>query len=228
MPKNYLYNGGQGVPCGQLHWWRLQQPRPASGPWEFGAGQVPCYDSRSVSLEPAVQSSTNMLQKGALKIYLMPRNLGRPHTLPRGARALAGAELPPIEQWNRGRGEGTNRMRCRGEGTNRMRCRSVSFAHGNALCIAKDLGALSKPALEHFVVIYLAVNFQQMNSSGASQGFVAGRTSSTCMRSALSAKSLPLFRGAGQPLSVLVPTGGGDSEYCSLAYSASVHSAELK
>ena len=56
-------------------------------------------------------------------------------------------------------------MAKRGEGTNRLRCRSVSFAHGNALCIAKELGAVSKPALEHFVVVNLAVNFKQINRS---------------------------------------------------------------
>ena len=110
-----------------------------------------------MSLEPAVQSRTEMLQKSAVKIYLMPYNLGRPHTQPRGARALAGADLPPIERWNRGRGQS------RGEGTNRLRCRSVSFAHGNALSIANELGAVSKPALEHFIVVSLAVNFPQIN-----------------------------------------------------------------
>jgi hypothetical protein len=45
------------------------------------------------------------------------------------------------------------------------------------------------------------------------------------------AKSLPLISCAGPPLSVLVQTGlvtgGGDSEYRSVAYSTSVHSAEL-
>ncbi len=56
---------------------------------------------------------------------------------------------------------------------NCLRCRSVSFANGNALCIAKELGAVSKPALEHFVVVDLAVNFPQINRSGGSQGFVA-------------------------------------------------------
>jgi hypothetical protein len=75
--------------------------------------------------------------------------------------------LPPIELWNRGIGHS------RGKGTNRLRCRSVSFANGIALCIAKELGAVSKPALEHFVVVDLAVNFPQINRSGGSRGFVA-------------------------------------------------------
>ncbi len=147
----------------------LQPPRPVLVPWELGAGSVPCSDRWSVSLEPAVQSRKEMLQKSALKIYLMPRTLGRPHTPPRGAGALAGADLPPIERWNRGRGQS------RGEGTNRLRCRSVAFAHGNALCIAKELGAVSKPSLEHFVVVNLQVtwNFLQINRSRGSRGFVA-------------------------------------------------------
>ncbi len=42
-------------------------------------------------LEPVVQSRTEMLQKSALKVYLMQRNLGRPRMQRRGARALAGA-----------------------------------------------------------------------------------------------------------------------------------------
>ncbi len=42
-----------------------------------------------------------------------------------------------------------------------------------------------------------------------------------------SAKALPLFRGAVSPLSVLAPTGDGDSEYRSAAYSTSVHSADV-
>jgi hypothetical protein len=45
--------------------------------------------------------------------------------------------------------------------------------HGNALCIAKELGAASKPALEHFVVVDLEVNFPQINRSGGSRGFIA-------------------------------------------------------
>jgi hypothetical protein len=90
----------------------LQPPRPASVPWEPGAGPVLCSDRWSVSLEPVVQSCMEMIQKSAVKTYLMPRNLGRPHTPPRGARAFAGADLPPIDRWNRGRGQS------RGEGTN--------------------------------------------------------------------------------------------------------------
>jgi hypothetical protein len=84
------------------------------------------------------------------------------------------------------------------------------------LCIAKDLGAVSKPALEHFVVVYLAVNFQLLKRSGGSWGFVAGRIE---LHLYALCKSLPLFSGAGPPWSVLVPTGGGDYEYLSVAYS---------
>ncbi len=58
-------------------------------------------------------------------------------------------------------------------GTNRLRCRNVSFAHGNVLCITKELGAVGKPALEHFVVVNLAVNFPEINRSGGSRRFVA-------------------------------------------------------
>ena len=64
-------------------------------------------------------------------------------------------------------------MHSQGEGTNRLRCRSVSLANGNALSIAKELGAVSKPALELFVAVDLAVNFPQTNRSGGSRGFVA-------------------------------------------------------
>ncbi len=60
----------------------------------------------------------------------------------------------------------------RGEGTNLLRCRRVAFAHGNALRIAKELRAVSKPVLEHFVVVNLAVKFPQINRSGGSRGFV--------------------------------------------------------
>jgi hypothetical protein len=41
------------------------------------------------------------------------------------------------------------------------------------LCIAKELGAVSKQELEHFVVVDLAVNFPQINRSGGSLGFIA-------------------------------------------------------
>ncbi len=41
------------------------------------------------------------------------------------------------------------------------------------------------------------------------------------------AKPLRLFRVEVLPLSVLVPFGGGDSKYRSVAYSTSVHSAEV-
>jgi hypothetical protein len=61
-----------------------------------------------------------------------------------------------------------------GQGTNRLRCRIISVAHGNALCIAKELGAVSKPALEHFIVVDLAMTFLEINRSGGSWGFVAG------------------------------------------------------
>ncbi len=131
----------------------LQPPRPASLPWELGAGPVQCSDRLSGSFAPAVQSRMEMLQKSAANIYLVRRNLGRPYMPPRGARALAGGELPLIERSSRGRGQSW------GEGTNRLRCRRVAFAHGNTLSIAKELGAVSKPALEHFVVVNLAVNF---------------------------------------------------------------------
>jgi hypothetical protein len=94
---------------------------------------------------------------------------------------------------------------------------------GKALRIAEDLGAVSKPALEHFIVGYLAVNFQEINRSEGSRGFIAGRIE---LHLYVQCK-VPLFRGAGPPLSILVPTGGGDSEYLSLAYLISVHSAEL-
>ncbi len=43
------------------------------------------------------------------------------------------------------------------------------------LCIAKELGTVSKQALEHFIVVNLAVIFPQINRSGGSRGFVAGR-----------------------------------------------------
>ncbi len=69
----------------------------------------------------------------------------------------------PIKRWNRGRG------------TNSLRCLIVSFAHGNALCITKELGAVSKPALEHVIVVDLAMNFPEINRTGGSRGFVAGR-----------------------------------------------------
>ncbi len=75
--------------------------------------------------------------------------------------------MPPIERGNRGIGHS------QGEGTNRLRCRSVSFANGNALSIAEELGAVSKPALELFVAIDLAVNFLNINRSGGSRGFHA-------------------------------------------------------
>ncbi len=45
-------------------------------------------------------------------------------------------------------------------------CQIVSVAHGNALsitalCIAKELGAVSKTALEHVILVNLAMNFQR-------------------------------------------------------------------
>ncbi len=51
--------------------------------------------------------------------------------------------------------------------------RSVSFANGNALSLAKELGAVSKLALEVIIAADLAVNFQEINRSGGSRGFVA-------------------------------------------------------
>jgi hypothetical protein len=89
-PKYYLYNGGRG---GQFSLVAQQQPRPSLVPWELAAGPAPCSDCRRVSLEPAVQLRTEMLQKSALKICLMPRNLGRPHTPLKGARAFKPACL---------------------------------------------------------------------------------------------------------------------------------------
>jgi hypothetical protein len=76
-----------------------------------------------------------------------------------------GAESLPIKRWNRGKG------------TNRQRCwiSSNSVAHGNALCNAKELGAVSKPALEHVIAVNLAMNFWEINRSGGSWGFVVGR-----------------------------------------------------
>ncbi len=150
VPKYYVYNGGQEVRGGQFHWWRC-----SSRGLRWYLGNLPQVQCRVATVEAcrlSLQCSHG--RKCFRKLYLMPRNLGRPHTPPRGARALAGADLPPIERWNRGRGQR------RGEGTNRLRCRSaVSFAHGNALCIAKELGAVSKPALDHFItlVVNLAV-----------------------------------------------------------------------
>ncbi len=118
----------------------------------------------------------------------------------------------PIKQWTRGRG------------TNSLRCQIVSVAHSNAFCIAKELDAVSKPALDHVIVVNLAMNFQEINRSGGSRGLVAGRIVlhlyPQCM-------SLGLLRCASSPLSVLVPTGGGNSEYHSVAYSTSVHWTEL-
>ncbi len=78
----------------------------------------------------------------------------------RGARALAEGELPPIERWNKSRGQS------RGEGTNRLRCSLPCRRVDNSLSITKEKelghGAVSKPALEHFVVVNL-VNFPQVN-----------------------------------------------------------------
>ncbi len=49
---------------------------------------------------------------------------------------------------------------------NHLSCQIVSIAHGNALCIAKNVGAVSKHVLEHVIVINLAMNFQEINRSG--------------------------------------------------------------
>ncbi len=65
----YWSQGGQSLAFLQVV---LQQQRPAVVPWEYEAGRV----------------RTKMLQKNALKIYLMAHNLGRAHTPPKGARAL--------------------------------------------------------------------------------------------------------------------------------------------
>ncbi len=47
----------------------LQQPRPTLVPWEYCAGRVQCIDRWSVALEPAEQSSTDILKSSVLKIY---------------------------------------------------------------------------------------------------------------------------------------------------------------
>ncbi len=75
--------------------------------------------------------------------------------------------MPRIERWNRGI------RHSQGEGTNRLRCRIVSFANGNALSFAKELGAVSKLPLEVIIAADLAVNFPEINRSGGSRGFVA-------------------------------------------------------
>jgi hypothetical protein len=49
---------------------------------------------------------------------------------------------------------------------NQLSCMIVSVAHGNALCIAKELGAVSKPVLGHFIVDSLAMNFLECGQSG--------------------------------------------------------------
>ncbi len=72
---------------------------------------------------------------------------------------------------------------------------------------------MSKPVLEHVIVVNPVVNFSEMNRSGGSLCF-------TCI---CCAQSLQWHR----LLLVLVPTGGGDSEYRLVVYSTSVHSAEL-
>jgi hypothetical protein len=77
---------------------------------------------------------------------------------------------------------------------NHLRCRSVSFACGNALCIAKDLGAVSNPVLEPFDVVYLAVNFPQINRSGGIWGFVAGRIKLHCYARCKVSAPLPRSR----------------------------------
>ena len=74
----------------------LQQQRPSSVSWELAAGPVQCSDRRRVSLEPAVQSRTEMLPKSAMKIYLMPRNLCRPHTPPKGPEGDQGTCLSSV------------------------------------------------------------------------------------------------------------------------------------
>ncbi len=105
----------------------------------------------------------------------------------------------------------------RGKGTNHLSCRIFSVAHGNVLCIAKSLVLCASrrwTRLEHVIVINLAMKFQEINRSGGSQGFVAGRS------------KLHLYSSAVQA-SVLVPTCDGDSEYLSVAYSTSVNSAKL-
>jgi hypothetical protein len=118
--------------------------------------------------------------------------------------------LLPIKQWNRGRG------------VNPLGCLIVSVAHGSALCIAKERGAVSKPALEHVIGVNLAMNFQEINRSGGSRGLVAGRIVLN-LYDVVSVVQSPCASSTAQALpSVLVLTGGGDSEYSSVAYSTSV------
>ncbi len=120
-------------------------------------------------MEPVVQSRTNMLQISVI-CRAWPGHCG--HKLSeqlntgRGVRQLLEMNcLQSIKRWNSGRG--ANRLT--------RRCRIVSVAHGSALCIANELGVMSKPALEHVIVVDLAMNFPEINRSGGSWGFVAGR-----------------------------------------------------
>jgi hypothetical protein len=62
-----------------------------------------------------------------------------------------------------------------GQGNQSSKVPIVFVANGNLLCIAKELDAVSKPALEHVIVVNLAMNFPDINRSGGSRGFVAGR-----------------------------------------------------
>jgi hypothetical protein len=84
---------------------------------------------------------------------------------------------------------------------NSLRCRIASVVHGHVLCIAKELGYVCKPVLEHVIVVNLAVNFLEINRPAVGASSLE-ESSSTCIRCA---KSLCLILGAGSPLSVLVP-----------------------
>ncbi len=79
---------------------------------------------------------------------------------------------------------------------------------------------MSKPAPEHVIVVNLAMNFPEINRFGGSRVFIARRI---VLHLYPHANSLCLFRGTGPPLSVLVPTGGGDSKYYSVLYDTDCH-----
>ncbi len=73
-------------------------------------------------------------------------------------------------------------------------------------------------------MVNLAMNFQEIIDLEAVGASSLKETCCTCI---LYSKSLHFFRCAGSPLSVLVPTCGGDSEYSLVVYPTSVHWTEL-